>query len=343
MKPEQAESFFIQELFTQSQQRGHATGETLELVDKLTGDASTRRYYRLFTNKTSYVVCLDNPQEDISLPHPFVSKQQFLESNGLRVTRVLDSQLNKGYILEEDLGDMTLLSFLTNLKDVKEEYVTYEKIIKQLIQMHKLDEVRTKNSGLFDLKFDHEKLMQEMDFTFKFFFDRYLKVVAPDKEMILREELSAICHRIANQPMVPTHRDFHSRNIMVKDGEMVIIDFQDARMGLPQYDLVSILDDCYYDLVEDNREKLKKLYFEMLPASAHGQGTYAEFCDFYDDMLIQRVFKAVGSFSYIYATRQDLRYLKYIGFGMEKIRKTLMHNPRYETLRKNLFGIYYAS
>jgi N-acetylmuramate 1-kinase len=342
MKPEQAEILFIEELFSRSQEKGIAKNEKLEAVDKLTGDASTRRYYRLFTDKKSYVVCLDNPQLDLSVPHPFVSKQRFLEENGLRVTRVLDSQMSKGYILEEDLGDMTLLSYLTNLKDVEEEYATYEKIVNQLIQMHRLDPVAVKRSGLFELSFDHEKLMQEMDFTFKFFFERYLKVNSPDMELILREELSKICKRIADQPMVPTHRDFHSRNIMVIEGEMVIIDFQDARMGLPQYDLVSILDDCYYDLVEGNREKLKKLYFDNLPANAHGQGNYQDFCDFYDDMLIQRVFKAVGSFSYIYATRQDLRYLKYIGFGMEKIRKTLMHNKRYEILRKNLFGIYYA-
>lgn len=140
-----------------------------------------------------------------------------------------------------------------------------------------------------------------------------------------------------------THRDFHSRNIMVKNNELIFIDFQDARWGIPQYDLVSLLEDCYYELAPANREALKKHYFNQLPASAHGQGSWADFNCNYDDMLFQRVFKAVGSFSYIYATRQDARYLKYIGFGMEKIRRALMADERYARLRQALFSAYYAS
>lgn len=75
----------------------------------------------------------------------------------------------------------------------------------------------------------------------------------------------------------------------------------------------------------------------------HGQRNWAEFQSHYSDMLFQRVFKAIGSFSYIYATRQDDRYLKYIGFGMEKIRKMLMQDERYTRLRQVLFNVYYGS
>ena len=60
-------------------------------------------------------------------------------------------------------------------------------------------------------------------------------------------------------------------------------------------------------------------------------------------MTIQRVFKAIGSFSYIYATRKDERYLKYIGFGMEKLRTIMLQDDRYRSLSKHLFQIYYAN
>lgn len=342
MKPEQAERFFIEELFAQSQEKGHARDETLDSVDKLTGDASTRRYYRLFTDKNSYVVCLDNPQLDATSPHPFVSKQKFLDESGVRVTKVIDSQMSKGYILEEDLGDETLLSHLVGIRSIEDELKTYSEVIDQLIALHQLDKAEIKSSGLFDLSFDLEKYMQEMDFTFKFFFDQYLKVTDPGRVKIVREELEIVCKRLAAKPMVLTHRDFHSRNIMVKKGEKVLIDFQDARWGIPQYDLVSILEDCYYEIHPENKKILKKKYFEELPVKYHEQQSWNEFDDLYDDMLIQRVFKAVGSFSYIYATRQDVRYLKYIGFGMEKIRATLINKTKYNALRSALFGIYYA-
>ncbi|MBY0517771.1 MAG: phosphotransferase [Bacteriovoracaceae bacterium] len=342
MKPEQAELFLIEELFSQSQGKGVAQNEKLDLVDKLTGDASTRRYYRLFTDKNSYVVCLDNPQNDSEATHPFVSKQSFLKNAGVRVPGVLDTQLAKGYILEEDLGDVTLLSHLATIGDEAEERALYLQVIKQLLPLHRLNRETSDKSGLFNLSFDYEKYMQEMDFTFKFFFGHFLKFTDEDVKSKIRNELDLVCTRLASQPMVLTHRDFHSRNIMVKSKELIFIDFQDARWGIPQYDLVSLLEDCYYELTDLNREYLKKYYFENLPSSAHGQSDWKQFCDFYDDMLIQRVFKAVGSFAYIYATRQDARYLKYIGFGMEKIRQTMMKHERYHNLRKYLFEVYYA-
>jgi aminoglycoside/choline kinase family phosphotransferase len=149
--------------------------------------------------------------------------------------------------------------------------------------------------------------------------------------------------RLASQKMVITHRDFHSRNIMVKGDEYTFIDFQDARWGIPQYDLVSLLEDCYYDLKEENRQKLKRYYYDHLDPAIHGQKSYEEFELYYQDMLIQRVFKAVGSFCYIYNWRKDDRYLKYIGFAMEKIRKVMMNNPRYLDLKQRLFQHYYAN
>ena len=60
-------------------------------------------------------------------------------------------------------------------------------------------------------------------------------------------------------------------------------------------------------------------------------------------MVLQRVFKAIGSFGYIYATRKDVRYIKYVGFAMEKIRKVMMKDPKYDDLRKVMFRNYYAS
>lgn len=343
MKPEQAELFYIEDLFKQSKDKGICSGEKLESVDRLTGDASTRRYYRLYTDKRAYVVCLDNPQVDSNIPHPFASKQKFLESAGVRVPGILDMNLSRGYLLEEDLGDITFLTHLATIKNEEEELILYQKVVNQLLSIHKLDKSKVEASNLFNLAFDHAKYLDEIDFTFKFFFGHFLKFKEADKISKIRQEIDLICKRLAAQPMVLTHRDFHSRNIMVKDRELIFIDFQDARWGIPQYDLVSLLEDCYYELAPQNREKLKKSYFETLPASAHGQGDWKTFCENYDDMLFQRVFKAIGSFSYIYATRQDARYLKYIGFGMEKIRRMLMSNERYTELRHLLLDVYYAS
>lgn len=343
MKPEQSEQFLIEELFSRSIERNAVSQESLVEIDKLTGDASTRRYYRAFCEKTSFVVCLDNPYEKEVESHPFLSVQEFLNSKGIRVPKIYDHHLRKGYILQEDLGDVTLIQHLSDNTCEKNEFETYRKVIDQLVRLHKINSSEVQNPHLFKLKFDYEKFMDETRFTFKYFINFFLK----NKNEAFTDELDAlfkpIMENISSKPMVITHRDFHSRNLMVKDGELIFIDFQDARWGLPQYDLVSLLEDCYYDLSPSNRESLKKYYYEQMKMSDLGQKTYEEFLSLYDDMLIQRVFKAVGSFCYIYNWRKDERYLKYIGFAMEKIRRTMSKNPKYKELSEKLFKFYYAN
>ena len=343
MKPEQAERFLIEELFAKTQDKNILASEKLDEVDKLTGDASTRRYYRIFTNKTSYVVCLDNPFGDEMEKHPFLSVQQFLLQNKIRVPDILDHNLPKGYSLQEDLGNETLLTKLSTLTSSEEEFKIYKIIVDQLLELHRIPKTAVKNPNLFQLSFDYNKYMDETRFTFKYFLNFFNKTDDENLVKELESLFSPVMQRLAEQKMVVTHRDFHSRNIMVRDDKYIFIDFQDARWGIPQYDLVSLLEDCYYDLKEENRQKLKRYYFDNLSPDIHGQKTYAEFEALYQDMTIQRVFKAVGSFCYIYNWRKDDRYLKYIGFAMEKIRRTMMDNPRYSELKKKLFNHYYAN
>jgi aminoglycoside/choline kinase family phosphotransferase len=343
MKPEQAERFLIEELFAKTQDKNILSNEQLDEVDKLTGDASTRRYYRIFTNKTSYVVCLDNPFGDEMEKHPFLSVQQFLLQNKIRVPDILDHNLPKGYSLQEDLGNETLLTKLSTLTSSEEEFKIYKIIVDQLLELHRIPKTAVKNPNLFQLSFDYNKYMDETRFTFKYFLNFFDKTDDENLVKELESLFSPVMQRLAEQKMVVTHRDFHSRNIMVRDDKYIFIDFQDARWGIPQYDLVSLLEDCYYDLKEENRQKLKRYYFDNLSPDIHGQKTYADFEALYQDMTIQRVFKAVGSFCYIYNWRKDDRYLKYIGFAMEKIRRTMMDNPRYSELKKKLFNHYYAN
>ena len=340
MKPEMSERLFIEELFRQSVKEKKINIEKIKSIERLTGDASTRRYYRVFCTKISYVVCLDNPSED---ENDFVQKQSFFHGEKIRVPLVLDSNPSKGYILEEDLGDQTLIQEMVSIENPNEELETYTKIIDELIKIHKVKTDKINASQLFELKFDVAKYMDEIDFSLRYFYKKFLKISELGPIDKLNNEFKRICIEIASKNMVLTHRDFHSRNIMVKDSELVIIDFQDARMGIPQYDLASLLDDCSYELNSDNKNILLKYYYSEMKEFLVDQTSFEEFERLYDLVTIQRVFKAIGSFSYIFEHRKDERYVKYIGFGMEKIKKILLKKTEYSELRKILFGSYYAS
>lgn len=340
MKPEQSEQFLIEELFNQSVESGKISSGGVLDIDKLTGDASTRRYYRVETSKETYVVCLDNPTVS-DQRNKFLDIQSFLATNGVRVPKIHDYQLTRGYLLEEDLGDQTLLHNLAATNNINAEFDTYREIIDILINIHSINLKELEKSGLFTESFDYKKLHSEVEFSTKFFVKYFLNIEDESVQSEINGLFSPVCNVLGNANMVLTHRDFHSRNIMVKAGEKIVIDFQDARMGIPQYDLVSLLEDCYYKIDTDNKHKLINYYKEKMGLDKLGQSA-KQFDDYYIAMSLQRIYKAIGSFAYIYHMRKDLRYIKYIGYAMENLKSFLFKDEQYDDLRKKLFEVYYA-
>jgi len=180
--------------------------------------------------------------------------------------------------------------------------------------------------------------------TIDYFFIKNLSIkLGQKKKVFFVNQFDQICAELASLSRVLCHRDYHSRNIMIKDSDPVIIDFQDARFGIRQYDLVSLLEDCYYELFDENVDKLKKYYWENTKKSGDIQSSFEKFCYYYDLMAIQRTFKAIGSFSYIYHQRKDKRYLKYISHSMEKLKRFLLKYEKFHHLKQQIFEIYYAN
>lgn len=319
------------------------SGETLDIltITPLTGDASSRKYFRLFGNKKSYVVCLQKPIEETE--DSFTDLQNIYKDEGIRVPHIWDKDLNKGFLLEEDLGDQTLLKYLSKLESPKKEYEAFVKAMDILINIQKINIEKYKNHSFTKLSFDFEKLYYEVNFTKENLINGlFNQELNENQNKVLVDSFTEICKKLSSKKMCLTHRDFHSRNIMVSEDDFVVIDFQDSRLGIPQYDLVSILEDCYYKISSQNREKLKKYYFNNgLQNLVDDQTSYEEFIYYYDLMTIQRVFKALGSFAYIYRLRKDIRYLKYIGYAFEKLREILFRYKEFNDLRVVLSEIYY--
>lgn len=343
MKPEQSERILVEELFKKTIHKNLLSDDHVVNVEKLTGDASTRKYYRIWTSKESYVVCLDNPIANEEEP-TFLKLQRVLHAENVRVPLIHDKELSTGYILEEDLGDVTFLKEIASIDGLKDEYEFYIKAIDLMASIHQIDITKYKGESFTKLAFDTEKLFAEMEFTKKYFLKSYLglDVTTPEVDA-LYNRLHEMCVMLSSEPRTLVHRDYHSRNLMIKNGEQVVIDFQDARMGTPLYDLVSLLEDCYYQIDEVNKKKLIEYYYNTYFKKFDSKKSFEQFKSVYDMMAIQRVFKAIGSFAYIYADRKDLRYIKYIGYAFEKVRGIMLNHPHFAKERKILSGLYYAN
>ena len=328
---------------------------TLERVDKIPGDASSRKYYRVHfkqplmgTGSSSCIVMKAEPFVEQGLELPFLMVRGHLESCGVRVPAVYDVDPARGLVLLEDLGDVTLLRQLQEVSSPDVERHAYEKVIDSLVQLHvkagpdhASADRRARMEG-FRLRFDHEKLMWEVNFTIEHFYEQYLRrQIRTDDRRVMLEGFSGICTRLAAEPLVLTHRDFHSRNVMHHGSDYVMIDFQDARLGPAQYDLASLLKDSYYQLEEQQIQRLVDYYIARFEAVSGTRIERNAFMEIFDLMAVQRNLKAIGSFASFLNRRGDATYLKYIGNTFENIRRALLKYPAHSRLREVLFHYYY--
>ncbi len=322
---------------------------TVERILKLPGDASTRCYYRIWSRDQSYVMMKMESFSEHGPSLPFLALQRHLKTNGIDVPAILDVDPDRGMILLEDLGDVTLLRCLQDVSTPEVERDLYEQVIDSLVDLQLQASPRADSPDLeaFKLRFDHEKLMWEMGFTIEHFYKTYLGREIKERDLkIMTGRLGEICQCLAEQPTVFTHRDFHSRNIMavpMGSGEhrLVMIDFQDGRMGPAQYDLASLLKDSYYQIEESQIQKLLEYYMIRREALSGVRMEREEFVRVFDLMAVQRNFKAIGSFASFLNRRGNPGYLKYIGNTFENIRRTLLKYPEYSDLREVLFHYYY--
>lgn len=328
--------------------------QVIRSIEKMPGDASTRRYYRVKAEGKdgkvgSLIVMAMESFEEKGEAIPFLSIQKHLKQNGVDVPSVLDFDSKNGFILLEDLGDTTLLRSLQEVESEVQERVYFEKAIDALVELHVktgpkvADATAIQNIEGFKLFFDREKLMWEVNFTIEHFYQKHLKREFTEADyQTLIQGFTKICSELEAADTVFTHRDYHSRNLMItEDGRYVMIDFQDARMGPCQYDLASLLRDSYYQLSEKQIYDLTRYYLNQMAAKGAPIQDVAKFDRLFDLMAIQRNFKAIGSFASFLNRRGNPGYLKYVGNTFENIRHTLLKYPEFKRLREVLFHYYY--
>ncbi|MGB0453649.1 MAG: aminoglycoside phosphotransferase family protein [Bacteriovoracaceae bacterium] len=336
----QSEDLLVRELFERSRKECDEEFGPIKKVEKLSGDASSRKYYRIFSKASSYVISIDSPENLTKADFNFITTQKIFSENNVRVPKIFHVITNRGYTLQEDLGDQTLLLENVSLTGSDEEYKLYERVCDQLLKINLIPPSKYESESLVRNRFDFEKLMWEVRFTNKYFIEQHLERAIPET---VERHFQDIVNKITEEEYCVVHRDFHSRNVMMVDGEVVIIDFQDARLGPPQYDLCSLLEDAYYKISKAAKEKLIKSYYEKLVSNGLYSKSEKEFKSFYNLVSIQRTYKAMGTFCYIFHERGDARYLKYIHSCFENLKRKLWELEEYNELRQTLSKFYYAS
>jgi hypothetical protein len=297
----------------------------------LAGDASSRRYYRIVTEESAWVLMEWEPFENVS-DFPFLSVQQYFDKNNIRVPKVYHFDQKVGLFLLEDLGDLTLERRFWEFQNQESILPFYEKTLDELIKIHSLSFKGDPKSSCtaYNIEFSVEKLMWELNYTKKHLLKDFLQLDFNEDE--LGSCFSHIAQELYKSPQVICHRDFHSRNVMLRYDQVVIIDFQDARLGPPAYDLVSLFYDSYVELNQPSVDYLMNYYIKNFPHYDKLNLDAEKFKYYFDIQTIQRCFKACGSFSSFKNMRDDNRYLNYIPTTLNRVSDLLKNYPNYKCL-----------
>jgi N-acetylmuramate 1-kinase len=317
-------------------------------VSLLQGDASDRRYYRLHfatavDGLTSLVLMrLAKPYTAGELP--FVNVQRYLALNRIPVPNILWDDSGHGFVLLEDLGDVTLEKALQDASREQTAHWYRQALDILLALQYSPREVPRARCIAFCLAFDVEKLMWELDFFLTHMIKQLCaQRLTPVDETTLRGQFWKLAAMLARQPRVLTHRDYHSRNLMVRQDRLHVIDFQDARLGPCQYDLASLLYDSYAVLPADLREELLTYYLEQKTARDGHALDRQVFVQVFDYMCLQRNLKALGTFAFQTAVKHTQRYMAAIPPTLSYIRLNLARHPELSQLSDLLEAYLFAA
>jgi aminoglycoside/choline kinase family phosphotransferase len=301
-------------------------------VVSLSGDASTRRYYRLVAPGQSSVLAL-YPEPFVPEELPYLTVRGLFESYGLPVPATLDVDGSRGVVLQQDLGDLTLQEVLKTPAGERARDTLYREAVDQVARLQLRAAQGPQKGDCFRVAFDIEKLTWELHYFQKHFLESYRTAdLSVEDRAVLGEAFHQLCQEIASWPRVVCHRDYHSRNLMLHQEQLYWIDFQDARMGPATYDLASLLRDAYVDVPEDFQEELK----ERLRQQAAPDEPREVFRRRFDLMCVQRNLKTLGTFGFMATVRQNPVYLQYIPRTLEHVRHNLMRYPELERLWRTL-------
>jgi aminoglycoside/choline kinase family phosphotransferase len=310
-------------------------------LEPMVGGASTRRYFRVRVPGASAVGMFvpegAKPEEVANgvaaqARWPFLEVRDLLAARGVDVPALHGEDTARGWVLLEDLGDDTLAKFLTDHPDARESlYVT---AVIDLARAQGALTTLPAGSVVAQRAFDEELLRWEIDHFREWALEARGIVLSAEDASLYAGIAERLARRIADWPRAFVHRDYQSRNLMVRaGGRLCWIDFQDALLGPRVYDLVALLNDSYQTFDASFVDARITDYARERGLLAQGpearEGIRREF----DFVTVQRKLKDAGRFVFIDRVKGNPSFLKFVEPTIAKVRASLAHLSDDEDMR----------
>jgi aminoglycoside/choline kinase family phosphotransferase len=272
---------------------------------------SDRRFYRVKCSPDQTLILVKYNLEREENRH-YVQIAGFLAEHSIRAPKIYYHDADEGLIWIEDLGEEDLFSHRGESWIVRRAF--YESALDEIAKLHRLpEEVCVKIKDSLPAEFNAALYRWEQHYFFENCLGLYFKIdnvkLAP---LATLPALSDVAEKLDGLPRVLVHRDFQSQNIIVRNGQAHLIDFQGMRPGLAQYDLASLLYDPYVDLSGAERAELLEHYCGDKPSP-----------DFEETLRLcamQRLMQALGAYGFLGLVKGHKDFLQYVPAAMKSLR-----------------------
>jgi aminoglycoside/choline kinase family phosphotransferase len=291
----------------------------------IAGDASFRKFYRFISNKKSKIIVYANKEKYKNLV-AYTSINKFLRNNQILSPNLYTYNYQDGIIVLEDFGDITFYKVLIKQKN---KLIVYKRLVDLLLKIQK---IKTKNKIKNITKGSHKINKYSTSYLHKesdLFFDWYLPIYFKKKRVLsikkkMKKILSKLYQRINFPNSYFVHRDYHAQNLMKVGKRIGIIDSQDALIGNPAYDLVSLVDDVR--IKTSVKLKSSIINYFLKNTEKRIRVNSKNFLEDFNILSVQRNLKIIGIFSRLHKRDQKNKYLKLIPYTWKLLESRMTSN-----------------
>ena len=298
----------------------------------IAGDASFRKFYRININGKSKIL-VNAQREKYKNLVAYVAVNKFLIKNKILAPKLFESNYTNGTIIIEDFGD---LSFHQLLLKQKKKLPIYKKLVDLLIKIQRI-KPKLKIKSIIHKphlikKYSKKYLHQETDLFFKWYLPL---IVRKKKHKLIKKNVRKILSQLYKKLNFPNsyfvHRDYHVKNLMKVGKKIGIIDSQDALIGNPAYDLVSLIDDVRIKTSKSLKNKIYNYYLKNNSFISKSNSNL--FLQDFNILSVQRNLKIIGIFSRLFKRDNKKIYLKLIPYTW-RLLEARMHSEIFSDLKK---------
>jgi aminoglycoside/choline kinase family phosphotransferase len=293
------------------------SGNKPQKIIPIKAHGSERKYFRLIGRKINAIgVYNKDRSENIA----FLTLAKHFFHYKLPVPEVYAENIDWGFYLLQDLGDLSLFALLNQIREKEGFSETiiqlYEKVI-HILPKFQIEAAKNIDYSICYPRhsFDKQSMMWDLNY-FKYYFLKLAKI-SFNEQKLEDDFQNLIDFLLQADSNYFLYRDFQSRNIMILDQQPYFIDFQGGRKGALQYDLASLLFDAKADIPPDLRNHFLEKYLNTLTSYIHPDRH--SFMKYYFGYVLIRIMQSLGTYGFRGFYERKSQFLQSVPYAIHNL------------------------